>query len=148
MELFERDRAEMQIQLSESALEELRGREWHGNVRELRNAIEHALIAARGSRIMPDHFPPPVPASIVSPEDQETEGDIANLLAQWTAAKLQDPHTATKLYEQLLALVEPPVLRAIVQKQGGQVAAAARVLGLHRTTLRKKLDQYGLQDES
>src|SRR4029078_6456158 len=31
---------------------------WFGNVRELRNALEHAVIVARGGPLLPEHFPP------------------------------------------------------------------------------------------
>jgi DNA-binding protein Fis len=44
-----------------------------------------------------------------------------------------------------LQLVEPPLLRAALEKHQGNCAAAARDLGLHRITLSKKLDQYGLK---
>ena len=32
--------------------------DWFGNVRKLRNAIEHAMILARGGAIAPEHLPP------------------------------------------------------------------------------------------
>ena len=44
--------------LTEEVLDELRSRPWAGNVRELRNAIEHAAIVARGRTIRPEHLPP------------------------------------------------------------------------------------------
>ena len=50
------------------------------------------------------------------------------------------------LYEQLLELVEPPLLEAVLAQHHGQRAAAARTLGLHRMTLRKKLTQFGIGD--
>ena len=43
--------------LTEDVLEELRSRPWAGNIRELRNTIEHAAIIARGRRIRPEHLP-------------------------------------------------------------------------------------------
>ena len=39
----------------------LESRPWHGNIRELRNALEHAMILARGGPILPEHLPPPTP---------------------------------------------------------------------------------------
>ena len=42
-----------QVSISAEALAELQRRPWRGNVRELRNAIDHALIMARGRAIMP-----------------------------------------------------------------------------------------------
>ena len=69
------------------------------------------------------------------------------LLRQWATATLADPARAGQIYDQLLMLVEPPVLDVALQKHKGQCASAARSLGLHRTTLKKKLDQYGIAGE-
>src|SRR5690606_25201600 len=44
--------------ITSAALAELERRPWHGNVRELRNAVDHALILARGRAIAPEHLPP------------------------------------------------------------------------------------------
>ncbi len=48
-----------EIHLSREVLEELHSRPWVGNVRELRNAIEHAAIVARGQPIRVEHLPAP-----------------------------------------------------------------------------------------
>jgi two-component system nitrogen regulation response regulator GlnG len=130
--------------LSREAELELTRRPWHGNVRELRNAMQHAAILARGSLIMPEHLPPSAPASVVPGQDRGTSLDaqIQSLLAEWAAARLATGDHGDQLYEQLLALVEPPVLKTVVESQAGQLVSSARLLGLHRTTLRKKLDQH------
>src|SRR5262245_47481031 len=59
--------------VSREALAELCTRDWHGNVRELRNAIEHALILAQGGVILPEHLPPPMPP-LVSTANVATPG--------------------------------------------------------------------------
>ncbi|MGA2254388.1 MAG: sigma-54 dependent transcriptional regulator [Thermoguttaceae bacterium] len=128
--------------VSPEALAELRQREWFGNVRELRNAVEHAMILARGGIIAREHLPPPVlPAGLghVGPEEA-----IAMLIRTWTEAQLNGAGEVQDLYERLLYLVEPPLLKAALQHAGGQCLAASRHLGLHRTTLRKKLDELGI----
>ncbi|MBM4089835.1 MAG: sigma-54-dependent Fis family transcriptional regulator [Planctomycetes bacterium] len=147
VERISRNQPRGPVQLSENALEELERRDWVGNVRELRNAIEHAVLVARGSCIMPEHIPPPVSRSITVRGDRDLEREIQALLTQWTEATLRDPDATEHVYDRLLTLVEPPVLRAILRNQGGQCAASARVLGMHRTTIKKKLDQYGLSDQ-
>ena len=131
-------------QPSRETLRALEDREWHGNVRELRSAIQHAIIVARGGHILPDHLPSPMPASANTSNGLDIEAEIHALLTQWANARLQDPDSAGQIYAQLLTLVEPAVLRAIVRNQGGQLASSARILGLHRTTLKKKLDEYGV----
>jgi DNA-binding protein Fis len=69
---------------------------------------------------------------------------IVTLIRQWTELELQLPDRAGDLYERLLKLVEPPLLKAVMEQCHGQCAAAARELGLHRTTLRKKLDDLSI----
>ena len=133
--------------LSAEALAALESRPWYGNVRELRNAIEHALVLARGGTIGPEHFPPPTPPSITS--DAVCEESLAQLVRQWVEVQLQGPPAeADDLYARLLAVVEPPLLEAVLARHGGQRAAAAEQLGLHRATLRKKLRQFRIGEDS
>ncbi len=130
-------------------LSELRRRPWYGNVRELRNAIEHALILARGGAILPEHLPPPSTMTIVtSGNEPAPDQQLAELVSRWAAQTLRESPQTENLYEQLLQRVEPSVLKAVLDQQRGQCTAAARTLGLHRQTLRKKLDQYGLDADS
>ncbi|MGO9111349.1 MAG: sigma-54-dependent transcriptional regulator [Thermoguttaceae bacterium] len=128
--------------ISPEALVELRQREWFGNVRELRNAIEHAMILARGGIIAREHLPPPVlPAGLGHVGQEEA---VAMLIRTWAQSQLEGHDEVQDLYERLLRLVEPPLLKAAMQHAGGQCLAASRHLGLHRTTLRKKLDALGI----
>jgi len=66
------------------------------------------------------------------------------MIRQWAELQLQDPAGGEDLYDRFLKFVEPPLLRAAMEHCGGQCLAAARCLGLHRTTLRKKLDDLGI----
>jgi DNA-binding NtrC family response regulator len=135
------------VRLSTDTLQELRRRPWHGNVRELRNVIEHALIVARDGAIMPDHLPAPLAdftaASALGAESIEAQ--LQALLSRWTRQQLAAGDSPHGLYEDFLQLVEPPLLAAALEAHRGQCASAARVLGIHRTTLKKKLDQYGIE---
>lgn len=127
--------------LSAAAIEELQRMPWYGNVRELRNSVEHAVVLARSGAIMPEHLPPPAPASMTAASIQ---GDaLPRLIRQWAEQQLETG-TVDDLYERLLRIVEPPLLKATMARFHGQCAPAARHLGLHRTTLRKKLEQHGL----
>ncbi len=130
--------------LSQGAVDELDRLPWYGNVRELRNAIEHAVVLARGGAITIEHLPPPAPASMTAATIQSEA--LPTLIRQWTESQLDSP-SAEDLHERLLGLVEPPMLKAAMAHFHGQCATAARHLGLHRTTLRKKLEQYGIGDE-
>jgi two-component system nitrogen regulation response regulator GlnG len=132
--------------LSDAARDELRRRPWYGNVRELRNAIEHAVIVARGGLIDPEQSPAPAAASWLLPSGAASspEAAIAEQIRRWSQSKLAADQTDGDLHHRLLQLVEPPLLQTVMEHYG-QCFAAARALGLHRSTLRRKLDQYGLE---
>ncbi len=136
--------------LSPEALAEIERRTWSGNLRELRNAMEHALILARGEVIRADHLP--AEEVFHEPHGPGTSRDdmavLAELIEHWTEAQLATDTPSADLYERFLQTIEPPLLQAALNKHLGQCAAAARVLGLHRTTLKKKLDQYGIEFEA
>lgn len=67
-----------------------------------------------------------------------TEHALQNYFAQ-----LGDTPT-NNLYEFVLAEIEVPMLEVVLQKTNGNQTKAAKVLGLSRGTLRKKLKQYNL----
>jgi len=125
---------------------ELRRRPWYGNVRELCNAMQHALILARGGAIRPQHLPEPAGAAVIgSAAQRDTPDRIVDLIRQWAKGQLTS-QDAAEIYQQFLELVEPPLLGAALDDSKGQHQAAARKLGVHRTTLKKKLQQHGLDD--
>ena len=134
--------------LSDDARATLRERDWPGNVRELRNAIEHAAIVARGGELRSLHLPEP--ASFSREPHPLPPGDMAReAIARWASEAAAGLTSADdpQLYERFLQLVEPPVLESVLRSCGGNRAAAAQLLGLHRATLRQKLRRHGLADE-
>ncbi|HVU90238.1 MAG TPA: sigma-54 dependent transcriptional regulator [Pirellulales bacterium] len=131
------------VRFSATALEELCRRSWPGNVRELRNAVEHAVIVARGGLIGPEHFPAPVTLS----NPQSDAATIATLIRRWAEHQYRDAQGVEDLYDRLLELVEPPLLEVALRTHHGQRMSAARSLGLHRATLRKKLEHFGVSGD-
>jgi DNA-binding NtrC family response regulator len=124
--------------VSPETMVELGRRPWHGNVRELRNALEHALILARGGSIAPEHLP-----EAMSPPTATTAGDeqsLAALVRRWAETQLLAPTEGQDLHERLLRIVEPPLFETTLDHYRGQFVSAARRLGIHRTTLKKKMD--------
>ncbi len=128
--------------ISADAMAELERLPWYGNARELRNAIEHATVLARNGTIAVEHLPPPAAAHLTAAAIQEDA--VTALIRQWTESQLDLSPDVGDLHDRLLRLVEPPMLKASLAHFHGQCATAARHLGLHRTTLRKKLEQYGV----
>ena len=71
---------------------------------------------------------------------------LKQLVTAWAKSQLPAASGGAELYQRLLLLIEPPLFQAAVEHHRGQVATASRVLGLHRTTLKKKLDEYGIEE--
>lgn len=101
----------------------LKAYSWRGNVRELRNVIERAVILAKSGWIEPTHLP----AYIASPEDM-------------LDSKIVLPAGTT------LAEAEKEVLIRTLKDSGNNKAEAARRLGVDVKTIRNKLKAYGLDD--
>jgi two-component system nitrogen regulation response regulator GlnG len=122
----------------------LQGLPWFGNVRELRNALEHAAIVARGGPLLPEHFPT-FSADLLdgSPTDQ-----LAAAVRKWLADRVRAAGTGApaNLYVELLQCVEPALLDEVMRRLRGNRWVAAQWLGLNRATVRKKLALYGLQE--
>ena len=118
-----------------AAVRELARRQWPGNVRELRNAVEHAAILARGQAIGPEHLP----------ADRDfSAGDAPSALRQavqnWVRGQFAAGAAPHDLYGQFLAEVESPLFQVVLDKTNQNRSAAAELLGIHRATLRKRLD--------
>lgn len=128
--------------LDDALLEQLQRRPWYGNVRELRNAVEHAAVIARGRRLDLSDFPLPQDSAGAA----ETLTDA--VVETWTRHELEQPSDSPRsLYERFLEATEPALLRTVLQQTGGNRAAAAERLGLHRATLRERMKRYGLDKE-
>jgi len=131
--------------LAPETIASLQTRPWTGNVRELRNALEHAAIVARGGPILPEHFPPSVSAGGAETLPQR----IADLIQEWVRekAKAAGDSGPANLYDEMLKCVELPLLDEVLRHQNGNRLAAARWLGLARATLRKMIQKYRPPEE-
>jgi two-component system, NtrC family, nitrogen regulation response regulator GlnG len=116
----------------------LTNQSWLGNVRELRNALEHAVIVARGGPLLPEHFPA-ASALVANPKDQ-----LAAAVLHWLQDRIGAKASPENLYEELLQAIEPPLLEELMRRLQGNRVVAAQWLGLNRATVRKKLTEYGL----
>jgi two-component system nitrogen regulation response regulator GlnG len=136
------------VAFAEETLAELELRPWYGNLRELQSAIEHALVLARRGPVMPEHLPPPLVDLWQTSGERSAPStrDLEGALSQVAGELLADPATAGAVYDRFLQQVEPPLLAAAMNLSGQRCAPAARVLGLHRTTLKKKLSQYEIEE--
>jgi two-component system nitrogen regulation response regulator GlnG len=129
--------------MTAEALLEIKKRKWPGNVRQLKNAVEHAAILAQHQQIQPEHLPPDI--DIYS--NQSNPDTLDRMIGQWVADQLKST-AEENLHEQFLARVEPILLRLVLEANKGQKQPSARMLGIHRATLRQMLRKYDVGDEN
>ena len=121
-------------EVSEEAMACLGRHAWPGNVRELRNAVEAATVKARGDTILPDHLPDSTRAS-----GSATDYEIGRLTAM-----IADASDAGLKYETVHDAFERAVIEHVLGLHGNNQVQTAKQLGIHRTTLRKLIEKYGL----
>jgi len=108
--------------IATAAMQAMRAYQWPGNVRELCNVLERASIMANGAEIQQEHLP----ADLRRQSETEAGDEISPLDLSLEAA-------------------ERDQIRRALDSAGGRRVAAARLLGLSRRTLYRKLDKYGIR---
>jgi len=114
----------MKHELSDDAMKTLLGYDWPGNVRELENCIERCCAMNSGPVIGTADLPASIPASIKDVSGQGSNGEPDGKIAP------------------ISDLEKQAILGAIAQLRGDKVRAA-KLLGIGKTTLYRKLKEYG-----
>ena len=143
--------------ISTDVLAALEQYQWPGNVRELENAIQRALVVAKGEAILLMDLPPeilnersPVAQLALSPgvagavpatSVAAHPGDVPSL----ARALFQCARRESKL-KVIPAVERELIIQALIETQGNQVQAA-KLLGITRATLRKRVDKFGIKQE-
>ena len=122
------------------ALEALRAHPWPGNVRELRNAVERAIVLGDGELIRVEDLPPLLWASgpQVAYAPPQSATPAAGMPSVSTAAP-PGPAAARSLRE-----LEREGIVAALAATNGNKAQAAAILEIDRSTLYKKIKDYGI----
>ena len=110
--------------LTRSALDRLQAWSWPGNIRELQNAIEYALVVARGERIGVADLP----------DDVRGAGPVAGAAHPATTSS-GDAATVDPVQEIIEAL----------DASGGVRTKAAELLGISRVALWKRMKKHGIE---
>lgn len=124
LNLFSVQARRPKMTLSAEAKRRLQSHTWPGNVRELRNLMERVAFLAPGEKVEADDL-----AFILSPERQsplEPSGDMG--LSEATEAFQEN------------------YIRKAIKRVRGNMSEAARLLGLHRSNLYRKMRQLGMSE--
>jgi len=123
LELYQRKSAKTISGFSRPALARLCNYHWPGNVRQLANAIERAVIFCQGRQILPEHLPDEL--------HNESEHDFS-----------------LTLHDSSLASVEESLIRTVLEEKHWHLSHAAEALGIARGTLYSKMERYHIQKDS
>lgn len=115
LEHFRRTHGRPTMTLAPDARAKLLAYQWPGNVRQLRNVIDSAVVMAEGTIILPD--------DLALRDTGSSPGQLETLRLDFWERKL---------------IVES------LQRTGGKVPEAANLLGLGRATLYRKIEEYGV----
>ena len=137
---FAQEYGRERLEPSPEALEALAAYHWPGNVRQLRNCIERAVLLTRGSILALEGLP----KEIVAGSSRNSSFGPAGGLIQGLA-NLQSLADMPTLKHALAGPERALVLRALELAQGSR-KDAAESLGINRSTLFNKMTKYGLMD--
>jgi len=118
--------------VTEAALSQLMASEWAGNVRELRNVMDRAVLLTAGDTIQSSALRLGSSAPHASAAGVGGEPEGLNLVPEGYS------ETAS------LAEVEEDHIRRVLDSVDGQIGRAATVLGIHRNTLARKVQEHGI----
>ena len=117
--------------ISDAALEIMREHSWLGNVRELQNTIRRAALLATGGVIEPDHLG--LKEAGASKEGEGLGQEIEQLLKNLLSGQIVP-----------LNRLEEVFIRQALELTNGNITEAANRLGVSRSTIYRKLQEYGL----
>jgi DNA-binding NtrC family response regulator len=117
--------------LTPEAIEVLIGHDWPGNIRELANIIERAVILSGGGLITPEFLPTQFPARRHAPGSSSSIGSNA----------LSGPHFQVPEGTPSLRDIEMKYIQVILEKHNGNKPAASKELGISLKTLYNKINQ-------
>jgi DNA-binding NtrC family response regulator len=118
-------------------MDTLRAAPWHGNVRELRNVIEHLVVMAPTGAAL-------TAADIVFVDAGAGPGSGTD--AAYDAARMGLEYHAAR--EHVLARFEVDYLTHVIQSSAGNISDAARMAGVDRTTLYRLMEKHGVGRDS
>jgi len=117
LSIFARKYRKEKLRLTDQVVSRLQRYEWPGNIRELRHAIERAVI--------------------MSDEHDLKDNDFQFLVQEDSPGLVQDDFNLSKL--------EKWAIDSCLKKYGGNITKAAAELGLTRGSLYRRMEKYGLQ---
>ena len=135
LELYSKEYDRSDLEFTPEALQCLMRRTWKGNIRELQNAINQAVLLCSGTRI--------TPGDLISDSDVDIPGEaVAN---RTQACFLHLPYKKAK--EEVLSYFTSSYLTNALTATRGNVSAAARQCGMERQAFQRLMRRHGIKSE-
>ncbi len=146
VERFSRELSVTRRWPAEAALRRLQAHRWPGNVRELENVIKRMLVLASGDVLGEED----VASALAGARAPNPPADWTELVRRELVEMLEGSAPAGEAgpYWSLVQRLERAVLESALARSGGNQIRAARLLGINRNTLHKKLVELGLRAAS
>jgi two-component system nitrogen regulation response regulator GlnG len=146
-------------QIADEALAAIERHSWPGNVRELENCIQRAMVLASGNTITLANLPEEIAKGTRPGAGEPVSGTAATVVDLPASARTapaagqnEVAHAVEVLFEfarrekeKLLPAVERELIRRALAETSGNQVQAAKLLGMTRATLRKRVDKFGIQ---
>jgi Nif-specific regulatory protein len=121
VDIFKQERGLPNLTVSKNAMDKMLQYDWPGNVREMRNALERAVVMGNGLEILPEDMPIPI---------------------------LKPSHPGMRVgltLEEAMNSFKKEFITLNLRHTGGNRAKAAKILGIQRTYLSRLVSKYNLQ---
>jgi len=119
------------VQISRQAIDTLLAADWKGNVRQLKNVLESAIVMGRRDAIEPEDFP----SDLVQKPPAGSGGVEA----------ATPSFLSISLYREARERFEIAFISAKLRELGGNITRTAAAIGIHRQNLQEKLRELGMQ---
>ena len=113
------------------------------NIKELKSVIKASMALARNEYIVVEDLP----AQVIGTKISKRYGAVHDwVLADWIEGELDmlEKTNEGEYYDSLISRVERELIRQVLERSKGKKVEAAELLGITRTTLRTKMNSYGL----
>ncbi len=127
--------------IQNDALALLQEYDWPGNVRELENAVQRALVMAKGDAILIDNLPHEIINQKLRDLGDDEGDDVEGLSAKLFNWARNNPDL------KVIPAVERELVINALKETGGNQVQAAKILGITRATLRKRIEQFSIRQE-
>jgi two-component system, NtrC family, nitrogen regulation response regulator GlnG len=125
------------------ARDKLLNYDWPGNVRELENLIFRVALLAPATAIRAEDIELGRGRTKPASSEVDPSAQLSDLITRRLGELFETGDGEPRdLYQRLIAELEKPLIELALDRAGGNQVHAARMLGLNRNTLRKKLTEY------